>query len=449
MSKNPREDTTIESGSSARSDTKGLNRRSFIQQAGVVTGLAATSEVWLSGVARASAPSSTPVLVMINQRGGADGLSILCPVHDTTYTGARSTIVVPPPAMNARAWLDGTFAMSPGGLNASGIDWLTPFENGDLSFVNRAGMAGNGRSHFDSMKHMESGIPPGMTLSVDGWLGRQMSLTSPVSSVRGVSHGPFLPRVLFGAPKTPPVADVAGLAFPGLPASESIARDAVEATYASTQRPLIQNAANNALAALDTLSPDNVSYPTPGSGEYPNTPFGNALANSAAIIKDPMVQVEAIHLDIGGWDHHGEENPLTPGGQMYDLLNELSTAIGAFYNDLGGSAGTSQYLMVVLTEFGRTVAENLSMGTDHGTGGVMAVMGSGVIPDVNNFNKGKIVGGYTDLSMHLDDGALETAIDYRDVMREVLQNQLGVSTPDLALIFPNFSFLATPLGVIG
>jgi len=451
-------DRTFDAKSNAAGDHQdGFSRRSFLARTGAAAGATASASVWLSGVSEARTSTNAKTAVIINQRGGADGLSIVAPVNDTEYQAKRPTIKVAPPAVGARAWLDGTFAMSPGGVAATGtVDWIEPYIDGHLCFVHGCGMMNQGRSHFAAMLSMEHGVNPGVPYPQDGWGGRYMGFAPPSGSpVRGFSHGNLLPTVLRGAPQTSPIPDLPNLSFPGPDGTPPVVPTApfrehtIKKSYEVTPRVLAKDSAANAFATLSTLS--SVVYPTPGSGLYPDTPIGNALANTAAIIKDTTVHVEAVHIDIGSWDHHQNQEPNLPGGVLYDILNDLSVSIGAFYQDLGGPAGVSQYLMMIYTEFGRQIMENGTFGTDHGYGSVMTVMGSGVHPSSGGsggsvFTEfGPIVSSYDPIN----GDALIMTIDYRDVMKEALENQLCLDPMDFPAVFPGFTPRVTPPGIIG
>jgi len=435
----------------------GFSRRSFLKRAGVTTGAAASASVWMSGISRATPSTTTRTGIVLFNRGGMDALSVCSMPNDAEYIAQRSTIKVEPPLPGARAWLDGTFAMSPGGVDPVGtLDWIEPYIDGHLCFVHGAGMMQQGRSHFTSMLHMEHGVDPGTPFPPEGWGGRHMSLTPPSGSpVRGFSHGNLMPTSLIGAPQTSPIADVANLGFPGPegppPAvpTAPFREHTISKSYELTPRVPAMLSAAAAFATLDTLTA--VSYPVPGSGLYPDTPFGNALANTAAIIKDPTVHVEMVHIDLGSWDHHIEQDPNNPGGILYDILNDLSTSLGAFYQDLGGPAGVDKYLFLAMTEFGRQIKENEDAGTDHGYGSLMVAMGSGVHPSSGG-SGGSVFREFGDLASSYDpinNDALTMTIDYRDVLKEALVNQLSLSSGDFATVFPGFVPRVTPPGIIG
>jgi len=444
----------------------GLTRRSFLAHTGVAAGAVSVS-VGMSGIARATSSTTTKTGIFVNQRGGCDGLTMVAPVAEAAYQSARTnafgTIAIPQPGVGARDWLDSKFALAPSGVAATGtVDMIEPYLNGDLVFVHGAGWVNQSRSHFTAMLNMEHGVNPGVPLfPADGWGGRYV-LRAPDSGspVRGFAHGNLLPTLLRGAPKTSAVADAANLGFPGpdtltgtIPTAP-FRQHTISKSYQATPRVLAMQAAEAAFSTLAELTA--VTYPTPGSGSYPDTPFGNALANTAAVIKDPNVHVEVIHLDIASWDHHQAQQPNTPGGVFYEIFEDLSVSVGAFYQDLQahfGSSGVTKYLMMIFTEFGRQIAVNADLGTDHGYGSVFTAMGAGVNPSAGG-SGGTVFHefGSADLATSFDplnSDALDITIDYRDIWREALENQLCLNPADFAAVFPGFTPRVTPPGIIG
>ena len=156
---------------------------------------------------------------------------------------------------------------------------------------------------------------------------------------------------------------------------------------------------------------------------YPNGSFGEGLVATAAMIKAD-IGLECVELDIGGWDHHSAMGPVN--GTLAGMLENLSGGLSALYSDLGRDM--NRVTVVVMSEFGRRVAENGSAGTDHGHGGAMFVLGG-------NVNGGQVYTQWPGLSPgSLGNGDLPITTDYRDVLAEILQLRMGSSSLDV--IFP-------------
>ncbi len=373
-----------------------------------------------------------PCLVGIFLRGAMDGLSVVVPHGDANLYSLRPSLAVPAPgAANGALDLDGYFGLNP---NASGL--LTPFQSGGLAFVHACGSPDPTRSHFDAMRSMELGQPdqPATTVT-SGWLARHLQAVSPAGngSLRAVALDQLLPRVLAAAPATLPIRDPADFAFPGDPTSAAARRTAIANAYAGTIPPLAPAAAAS-LDSIDLLETANFEGYVPANGAvYPASPFGTVMRNTAAMIKAD-IGLEVVHHDYGGWDHHDDQGPLD--GKLAEMLMDLSAALEAFHLDMQGMQ--DRYVLYAKSEFGRRAAENGSGGTDHGSGGLMMVMGRGV-------QGGQVHGPWPTLApTALDEGDLRVETDYRDVLAEILT--AGVGGSDLGFVFEGH--VPTPLGVV-
>ena len=189
--------------------------------------------------------------------------------------------------------------------------------------------------------------------------------------------------------------------------------------------PAVPSTAHAALDALDELrrakpdkiEPDNVA-------QYPDTLLGTRLRQAAQLIKSKL-KVEVICLDSDGWDHH-ESLPT----YLQQSLTELAGSMSAFYTDMG--TRMQRITVLVHTEFGRRVAQNASIGTDHGTGGLAYLLGAGV-------NGGQIISDWPGLApANLEMGEdLRITTDLRTVLTELLDKRLGGS--DMTAVFPGFA----------
>jgi uncharacterized protein (DUF1501 family) len=151
------------------------------------------------------------------------------------------------------------------------------------------------------------------------------------------------------------------------------------------------------------------------------------MADIATLIRSDLGMQVAV-TDMGGWDTHFNQG--NHRGQLADRLRELADALAAFANDLGPLF--SNVCVVTVTEFGRTVQENGTRGTDHGTGSVMTVLGGTV-------RGGKVYGQWKDLSPEnlFERRDLPIHTDVRTVFTDILQNHLQWS--HLSSVFPGFS----------
>jgi uncharacterized protein (DUF1501 family) len=123
------------------------------------------------------------------------------------------------------------------------------------------------------------------------------------------------------------------------------------------------------------------------------------------------VGLEVAALDRGGWDTHVAQGGAT--GYLALGLDDVAKSLAAFAQDLGSEMTSVN--VVVQTEFGRRAGENSGLGTDHGAGSFMLIMGGGV-------KGGKVYGKWPGLEEHQLSGPGDLAVttDYRNVLAEIL-----------------------------
>lgn len=410
------------------SEYQGLSRRRFLKGTGLAGTAGFTAPAWLPKVAFGAGGGSNDVIIALNNRGAQDGLSFVVPYQDGDYYVNRPNLGIPQPGQTGGAIdLDGFF-----GLNPAAASLITPYNGGHLAIFHAAGSTDPTRSHFDGITLMDGGVPGQEAAEVDsGWLARHLLGVSPTGAgdLRAMALADTMPTVLQGVAGAIPAADPAGFGFPGRAATEMARRRAIQMMYARAAEPLA-SASVSTLASIDLLqSVDFAGYVPEGGAVYPNSPLGQQLRSSAIMIK-AGIGLEAVAIDAGGWDHHNAQGP--QDGLMAMMLSNLAAALEAFYLDLSPGGWMNSTTLVMMSEFGRRVAENVSLGTDHGHGNVMMVMSGNTTGGIHGVWPGLAPG-------QLDQG-LDLAIttDYRDVVGEVLQNRGG--NTNLADVFPDHTF---------
>ncbi|HUQ48398.1 MAG TPA: DUF1501 domain-containing protein [Gemmatimonadaceae bacterium] len=407
-----------------------LSRRQFITWSAGAAFLATVIPPWLPKIVLAeSYASNRDVIISIFLRGGADGLSLCAPFYDVEYYNGRPTIAIPRPdstAANKGIALDDKF-MFPQAMSSL----VEPFTNKDLLVVHGTGSVDTTRSHFDAQRFMEVGKPRDPSI-ITGWLGRHLASSTPVRTnaplrALGIANG--LAKTLVGAPQTLPIPNPASFSLGGSATTRQARTDWLKADYLNTPDP-VKSAAVDAVATVDLLKVINFTGYAPANGAvYPTTSFGTSLRSAAALIKAD-IGVEAVQVDIGGWDTHSAQDPLA--GSMFTTMTQFSTAIAALYKDLVAGAQTQNVTVVIVSEFGRNVRENGSKGTDHGRGNAMFVMGK-------NIAGGRVMTqNFASLAReNLESGQdLKVTIDHRDVLAEVVKNRLSNNL--LSFVFPDF-----------
>jgi uncharacterized protein (DUF1501 family) len=419
-----------------------LSRRRFLQTTATITA-ASMYPAWLPKVSlAASYASNRDVIVSIFLRGGADGLVLVAPFGDPAYYAARPTIAIPRPdsATNPGLNLDNFFAFAPA------MAGLVPaFAANDLLIVHGAGIQTNDtRSHFDAQRFMEVGKPADATIFT-GWLGRHLASippAKPTAPLRAIGLATGLQKTLvapagdpYYATHTLPISDPMHFSIGGSSATIAARTALLQANFVTAEEPL-KSSALDAINTVDLLKAVNFNgYKTENSAVYPTGIFGQALKSVAALIKAD-VGLEAAQVDADSWDMHASTGPIN--GAMAQLMRDLSNAVGAFYADVI-ALGKYNVTVIMMSEFGRSVRENASAGTDHGRGGAMFAMGKGI-------TGGRVLTKNWKTLDHanLEDGQdLPVGIDYRDVLSEIVQNRLG--NPNLDFVFPTWK--PTMLGV--
>src|ERR1051326_7474518 len=288
-------------------------------------------------------------LVVIFQRGAADGLNVIVPHGEAAYYSMRPTIAIPRPSRGQESCidLDGFFGMHPS------LDPLKPlWDARHLALVHASGSPDITRSHFDAQDYMESGTP-GAKATEDGWLNRCMQSESEndATPFRAVALGSSLPRILSGRAPAVAIDNVRNFAVGGGgPAATPISND-LEAMYSQSVDAVLHGTGNETFEAVKMLkSADPNNYQPASGATYPRGRFGDALRQAAQLLKANL-GVEVAFTDIGGWDHHVNEG--STQGQLANLLREFSQSLAAFWIDLGPIAADT--VVVTMSEFGRKV----------------------------------------------------------------------------------------------
>jgi uncharacterized protein (DUF1501 family) len=416
-----------------------LSRRNFL---GLSAGAFAASMVpgWLPRVVMAESHSSSrDVLVSLVLRGGADSLTLCVPHGEDAYYQLRPTLAIPRPDAGGagRALdLDGFFGLPP-----ALQPLLEPYQDGALAIVHACGLPNTTRSHFDAMHKMEVGDDDPAASLITGWLGRHLLATAPTVAdgfLRAVGIGAGLQRTLVGGPKTLPIGDLETFGLAGDPVTFDARRQALETMYAAVPDPL-GSSARDTFGTLELLEQiDFASYQPAGGASYPEGEFGTALESTAALIK-AEVGVEAVAIDLGGWDTHELQGPVE--GQMSAVMATLAEGLAAFHRDLA-TGGFDNVVTVATSEFGRNAFENGSAGTDHGHGGAMFVLGTPV-------HGGRVVADWPGLAPELlyEGQDLQITIDYRDVLTEILTERLD--NPDFRTVFADPEYQPRDHGIVG
>lgn len=388
-----------------------LVRSGFGAAAAVALGAARPAHALVGGslLDQLSALSTDRVLVLIQLKGGNDGLNTVVPLGNDLYYNARPQI-----ALGA----DAAFAIADGvGLHNALLPLQPMWGAGQMGVVHSVGYANSSLSHFTATDTWTTARPTGAT-PPGGWGGRTMRLDHPDFPATMPVHPP---AVQLGAPNpllfqsgdadlSMMIASVDQLNAIQLgggqydPAAVPDTPSGAELAFARQ----VANASNTYVGAVRTAA-------TAGTNQaaYPNNALGRDLAAVARLIKGGL-QSRIFVVSLGGFDTHASQL-----ATHATLLATLAGAVAAFYQDLAAGGHDQRTLAMTFSEFGRRVAQNGSAGTDHGTAAPLFVFGPGA--------RGGLYGTAPDLSQLDRSGNVTPTTDFRQVYSTVLGSWFGIA----------------------
>lgn len=406
----------------SQAPTSEISRRDFIR---VAAATSAAGVILLSPHAWAArsldGSSSRKRLVVIFLRGAVDGLNVVIPYGDAAYYEARPTIAIPRAGDGAVLDLDGHF-----GLNPALAPMMPMWREGTLAFVHACGSPDPTRSHFDAQDYMESGTP-GVKSTPDGWMNRLLAaMPGRHAPTEALSLGPVIPRIFSGpvAVANMPLGRAAARPMPlDNPKIEEAfdhlydGRDVLSRTYQEGRV-----ARKRMLAELEKdMAEANNGAPSPVGFSDDSTRLAHLMRRDETI--------RLAFMALGGWDTHVSQGSVH--GQLANHLGALGEGLAGFVNQLGPDA-YNDTVIVVISEFGRTVNENGNAGTDHGHGNVMWVMGGPV-------SGRHVYGRWPGLSeaARYQGRDLAVTTDFRDPIAHVLKAHLGLQGAQVEQVFPH------------
>jgi uncharacterized protein (DUF1501 family) len=421
-----------------------MTRRYFLKTSGALAAYCGVAPFRVLADTQGAAPQvmAGRTLVVIFLRGGVDGLNWIVPFQEAAYYQMRQSIAIPQPGKTDGALdLDGVF-----GLHPRSAALMPLFQSGLASALHAVGYDKNTRSHFEEQDVWETGVI-GNTVSSDGWLNRHLATSQGRGPIRAVSVGDSLPRILRGKAPAYAFRGLTDLAMPDAGGEPGTIAAALEHAYCSeprqhlpAARDLLAQTAGATLEGLRVLN--SVAAQKHESGaKYPDTPLGRSLQTVARLIQAD-IGLEIAEVDYGGWDTHNNQGGV--GGAFGNLLQGLAEALAAFAADLEGRM--DDVVLVTMSDFGRTAAENGSRGTDHGWANCLLALG-GPVRRAGQGKPRKVIGRWPGLAkekLHEGRDLLHTT-DFRDVFAELVRVHLG--NPHLETVLPQHKF--QPVGLVG
>jgi uncharacterized protein (DUF1501 family) len=379
------------------------------------------------GVVRAQARTEdAPSLVVIFLRGAVDGLNVLVPYAENAYYQARPTIAIAPPGQpNGAIALTNQFGLHPALGNLK--SW---WDQGHLGFVLASGSPDPTRSHFDAQDYMETATP-GRKSTPSGWLNRLAFELAGGPALKALNVGTNLPRALSGPHQVAVLAAGASAtrtsALDNGPLQQSLMKLYQGHPELAQLAQLSAQSRSEIMQALAADNQESMADPTAQIGAVSVTGFAQDAARLGQLMRrDPGIRLAFVAL--GGWDTHVNQGGAQ--GQMAVRLAALSQGIGSLAEQLGSRF--KHTTIIVMSEFGRTLAQNGSQGTDHGHGNVMWLLGASV-------HGAKLHGRWPGLErpdLH-EQRDLAITTDFRTVLIDYCSKQLRLSDTALQNVFPS------------
>ncbi|HYT32958.1 MAG TPA: DUF1501 domain-containing protein [Thermoanaerobaculia bacterium] len=409
-----------------------ISRRDFLlRSAGFVT-VSAMVPRWSVVGARnfeESLGSAYPgrTLVVLELMGGNDGLNTVVPYTDNAYPQVRARIGIP---VGSVLQLDSKLGLNP---QMTGMKSL--WDAGRVALVEGIGYPNSSLSHFTARDIWHTADPK--LAQRNGWLGRWLD------SAIGNNSNPLvcaavsnaLPRTLLADKvSVPSFVSIASYsystdgAYPGDKSNQINTFVAEAADQYEIENTVEQISALSGVGISSSTTLQSVGSGYVAGGQYPSGSLGAGLQLIAEII-NAGVGAQILYITYGGFDNHaGENNDHDP------LLKTVSDGIKALFDDLDAHGKSHNVLFMSWSEFGRRVADNASMGTDHGTSAPHFVVGNAVKPG--------IYGTAPSLTQLDSNGNLLIQNDFRSYYGTVLSDWLGAdSAAILGTTWPNLGFL--------
>ena len=356
----------------------------------------------------AAAPA-TPRFLFVFLRGGYDAASLLVPIHSSLYYEARPNIAI---ARDAVLPIDADW-----GLHPALRDTIHPlFAAGQAAFIPYAGTHDLSRSHFDTQDDIELGRARGTVgAGRSGFLNR---LAATLTGARAIGFTEQVPLALQG-PLALPTMSLRADARGGL---EPRQRERIAAMYAGT--PLATSVAEGFKVRDEVRRELEADMQAADRSAASTRGFEREAQRVARLMRE---RYRIGFVDVGGWDTHAAQGGAT--GQLATRLGELGRGLAAFARELGPDWRDT--VVVVASEFGRTLRQNGSGGTDHGHGSVWWVLGGAL-------RGGRLAGHQLRVAPDQlqDQRDFRVVNEYREVLGGLFGRLYGLDAARLAQVFP-------------
>ncbi|MEM7593968.1 MAG: DUF1501 domain-containing protein, partial [Cyanobacteria bacterium P01_A01_bin.83] len=401
-----------------------MKRRKLITAAGLATAgilIPVGCNSWVAQRANsANSTSDRQRLVVVFLRGAVDGLNVVIPHQESDYYQARPTIAVPyPQEKNGVIDLDGFF-----GLHPKLQDLMPLWQQKKLAFFHACGSPVPERSHFQAQDYLENGTP-GVKTTEDGWMNRLLAELPQERLTQALNVGVTTPYILKGKMPISSLRSGLNSASP-MPTDRPQVDRAFSSLYSGSD--VLSKAYQDGSEARKIILADlNQEMLSASRGAKNAANFVDDAAKVAKLMVG-NAETQLAFLEVGGWDTHINQNPV-----FERLLPSLGKGLATLVEGL--EPISAETIIIVMSEFGRTVKENGNKGTDHGYGNIMWLLGDAI-------RGGKVYGEWSGLSESslFENRDLPVNTDFREIIAHVLEHHFALDNDSLGKIFPDYSF---------
>lgn len=394
-----------------------MKRRDFLKHTTLASGMFFVPQFLKAFESNSIGTFSNKKVIIIQLKGGNDGLNTIVPFENDIYYNARKNI-----ALKKSEIIKITDTV---GLHHSLSSLKNLYDRGYVSIINNVGYPNPNLSHFRSTDIWQTASASNQYLQ-NGWIGRFLDHTNS-KSYNAIEVDESLSLMLKGKKQN-------GLAITN-----------PKMFYSSLREPFFSKIVNN----YDDkhLSEHNLGYlyntmieakssskyifektkaKSKTATTYPNNILGKQMKTIADFVKSGL-ETQVYYAGLSGFDTHANQQ-----NQQSRLLNIYAESMEAFVNDLEKNNAFDDVLILTFSEFGRRVHQNQSFGTDHGAANAVFVIGK-------QLKKNGLYNELPNLTQLDKTGNIKYEIDFREVYATILDKWLQVS--DSAILNKSFSKL--------
>ncbi len=416
-----RHGASLEHGEAHTQDHQSWTRRSFLSTLGIgalgsglmLGGIPVNAMARTKFLNRLSAAENDRILILIQLSGGNDGLNTVIPFENDVYYQKRPTIAI---TKEQSIQLNDEIGIHPAMASLEPL-----WGNGNMAVFNNVGYEDPNRSHARATDIWTSGSSSNMNVGT-GWAGRYLLEDNP-DYIANPPEYPLGVRIGGSATLFQSEFGNLGVTFGGasqfaqfLEQGGFYSEENVPANEFGRSLSFARKVANSSFRYLESIQ--NAADNSTNLSEYPDSGLARSLSVVARLVRGGL-PTKVFLVSRGGFDTHNNQGGIE-GGHA-NLLADIANSVQALYADLEADGLQDRVLTMTFSEFGRTLDENSSQGTDHGSSAPVMVFGP-----VN----GGIYGEHANLIDLDNSGDPVYEMDYRSIYSSILTSWFGLEIDD-------------------